>query len=119
MADFDWQDKCLTHLTCITVADTMFFLSLWELHNPCSLDLAGSKYAIKVGAFPNYSHRIYSYKDCRKGLLFVGYLPADNVDSPSFQNKLKILILKFFYLHPKIIEKYNRYHLPEERISMV
>lgn len=96
----------------------MFFLSLWELHNPCSLDLAGSKYAIKVGAFPDYSHRIYSYKDRRKGLLFVSYLPADNVNSPAFQNKLKSLILEFFYLHPEIIKNYNQHH-PEEKIKIL
>ena len=119
MAYLNWQDKYLAHLTCITIADTMFFLSLWELHNPCSLDLAGSKYAIKVGAFPDYSYRITSYKECQKGLLFVGYLPADNVDSPSFQNKLKGLILEFFYLHPEIIKKYNRYCLPKERIKIL
>ena len=74
---------------------------------------------LKVEAFPDYSHRIYSYKDRRKGLLFVDYLPADNVDSPSFQNKLKGLILEFFYLHPEIIKKYNRYCLPKERIKIL
>ena len=117
MADLNWQDKYLTHLTRITIADTMFFLSLWELHNSCNLDLAGSKYAIKVVAFPDYSHRIHSYEEYRKSLSFVGYLPADNVDSPSFQNKLKGLILEFFYLHPEIIKNYNQHH-PEERIRL-
>ena len=119
MAYLNWQDKYLAHLTQILIADTMFFLSLWELHNPSNLDLAGSKYAIKVGAFPDYSHRITSYKECQKGLLFVGYLPADNVNSPSFQGKLKGLILEFFYLHPEIIKNYNRYCLPKERIKIL
>ena len=117
MAYLNWQDKHLAHLTQILIADTMFFLSLWELHNPSNLDFVGSQYAIKIEAVPDYPRRITSYKECQKGLLFVGYLPADNVDSPAFQNKLKGLILEFFYLHPEIIKNYNQHH-PEERIRL-
>lgn len=118
MADLDWRDKYLAHLTCINIADTMFFLSLWELHNPCSFHFVDGRYAIRVEAFPNYSHKIISYKECKKGLMFVGTLPANDVDNPTFRNKLKNLILQFFYSHPGIIEDYNRHHIPKERIIM-
>lgn len=96
----------------------MFFLSLWELHNPCSFHFADGRYAIRVEAFPDYWHKIYSYKDCKKGLMFVGTLPANDVDNPTFRNKLKHLILQFFYIHPGLIEDYNRHPAPEERIIM-
>ena len=45
MAYLNWRDKYLAHLTRILIADTMFFLSLWELHNPSNLDFVGSQYA--------------------------------------------------------------------------
>ena len=120
MADFNWQNKFLAHLTQINVADTMFFLSLWEINNPYTLlDLDPNVcYAIKLEAFPNYLQRIPSYKECKKGLIFIGYLPAENIESQDFKDRLKRLILKFFHWHPEIIENYNQRH-PEERIRMV
>lgn len=120
MADFNWQNKFLAHLTQINVADTMFFLSLWEINNPYTfLDLGQTvHYAIKVEAFPDYQHRILSYKECKKGLIFVSYLFAENVDSQAFKDDLSYLILKFFNRHPEIIENYNQRH-PKERIKMI
>ena len=118
MADLDWQNKRLAHLTQFTIADTIFFLSLWELHNPCSLIFTnGDKYAIRIEAFPDYPRRITSYEECKKGLMFVGILSANDVNSQVFQNKLKNFILIFFKDHPEIIKDYNQHH-PKERITM-
>ena len=119
MADFNWQNKFLTHLTQFKIADTMFFLSLWEINNPYVLLNLGENvlYAIKVEAFPNYSQRIFSYKECRRELMFVDYLLAENVDSQAFKDDLSYSILKFFKRHPEIIESYNQHH-PKERIRM-
>ena len=90
MADFNWQNKCLTYLTRISIADTEFFLSLWEINKPYTLlDLGKNvQYAIKVEAFPDYPRRIFSYRECKKGLMFVGYLFAENIDSQAFKDKL-------------------------------
>lgn len=119
MADFNWQNKYLAYLTQIYVADTMFFLSLWEINNPYTLlDLGGNvNYAIKVEAFPDYPQRILSYKECKKDLIFVDYLLAENIDSQAFKDELNYSILKFFDRHPGIIENYNQRH-PRERIRM-
>lgn len=118
MADLDWRNRRLAHLTQFTIADTMFFLSLWEINSPGSLCFIGSKYAIKIEAFPNYSQRITSYKECAKGSVFIGYLPAENIESQDFKDRLKCLILDFFIRCPKIIEEYNWHH-PEGRIKIL
>lgn len=118
MADFNYGNKYLAHLTQLNVADTMFFLSLWKINNPGSLHFIGSEYAIKIEAFPNYSQRIAYYKECKKGLIFIGYFPVEDVDSQAFKNRLKYLILGFFKRHPEIISDYNQRH-PEERIKMI
>lgn len=118
MADFNWQNKYLTHLTQINVADTMFFLSLWEINNPGSLHFIGDRYGIKIEAFPNYSQRINSYTECKRGSIFIGYLPAESIKSQTFKDKLKRLMLGFFNDHPEIIENYNQRH-PGERIRMI
>lgn len=117
MADFDWNNKCIkNHLDRIIIADTYFYLSLWEIKSPYTLlDLDCATHAIKVEAYPDYPRRILSYSECKKGLMFVGYLPAENIDSQDFKDGLKRLILTFFFNHPEIIDAYNLYH-PEERI---
>lgn len=118
MADLDWNNKCIKkHLNRIIIADTYFFLSLWKINNPCTLlDLDYAAYAIKVEAYPDYPRRILSYSECKKGLMFVGYLPAEDIGSQEFKNGLIRLILMFFFKHPEIIDAYNHYH-PEERIT--
>ena len=119
MADLDWQDKCIVnHIDRITIADTMFFLSLWELHDPCHLCSVGDRYAIKVEAYPDYPRRILSYSEGKKGLMFVGFIRAKVVESQEFKDELIRLILTFFFKHPEIIDTYNHYH-PEERITLI
>lgn len=117
MSDFNWGNKYLAPLTQINVTDTMFFLSLWQINNPGSLQFIGNRYAIKIEAFPNYLQRIPSYKECKKGLIFIGYLPAENIESQDFKDRLKRLMLGFFDRHPEIIENYNQRH-PKEEIRL-
>lgn len=119
MADFNWKNICLKdNLMYIDILDTRFFLSLWEINNPYTLlALDASPQGIKVEAFPGYPKRILSYKECKKGLMLVGFLPAENIGSKAFKNDLKHLISEFFRTHPWVIDIYNYRH-PEEKVRL-
>lgn len=117
MADFDWRNKCVkNNLMRIEIADTFFYLSLWENNDPFTIMfLDGSQYAIKVEAYPDFPRKILSFRECQKGLMLVGFLSIENIGSQAFKDELRLMILKFFNEHPDIIDTYNKYH-PTERI---
>lgn len=96
-----------------TIADTDFFLSLWESDNPIDVLVFDSRYYVSVDAKYNGCGKINADYSQTFNL---GTLPVINIAEEDFQKRLKALIKKFFKNHLDIIETYNKYH-PKERIN--